>query len=205
MRFPRRRLSLHPDAPPPGEAPAASDGGDGGGGSGGDAKPPKSTPDTVPYSVFQKTNADLKTATGKLQAAEAKLGGFDGWIKPDDHTKAVQEAADQATLLADGRVAPSYRGYIAERMKAAKPTDNAKWLSNLRGSEPAFFDVVLDGTPAPKPKTPPKTTPEGGADPKPPGTGRQLSARDIDAMSVDEYTAWKAGGGLKRLTDGAPH
>ena len=202
----RRRLLLHPDPPPAGEGEGGGE--EGGKGKGGEAppasKPPSGeAPKDVPYDVFQKTNAQMREVQGQLEKANAKLAGFEGWVKPEDHKAVVSSARQRATLLADGRVEPKYRDYIAGRMDAAKPDDTGAWLTALRESEPAFF--LQDGAAAPPPsKTPPSKTPEGGAGPKPPGQGRSPTAQEIEAMSVDEYKAWKDGGGLKRLTADAP-
>lgn len=191
---------------------APDDGGEAGGSSASEeesgsetpVEPASTGPNPVPYTVFKKTNAELSSAKKALDAAESKLSGFDGWTSPDDlqtALKAEQYKGKQALLLADNGVDPQYREYMLTRLAATNPDDPAGWLVELQTSEPAFFRKEGSSEASvQQPKIPPRQTPDESARTKPPGTGKAVTPADIDAMSVGEYSAWKKGGGLARLT-----
>jgi hypothetical protein len=166
----------------------------------------KSGPEPVPYDVFRETNEKLRAAEAQTSKLQSKLQGYEGWKAPKEVEGLLSQErsrGESLLLLADKGVAPKYRGYMLERLGTEKPEDPGTYLDALRESETAFF-ASLQGPPAEAPpaeqkRTPPRSNPDGGAGSAAPGDGRPISATDINAMSVEEYAAWKAAGGLSRL------
>jgi hypothetical protein len=166
----------------------------------------KSGPDPVPYDVFRETNEKLRAAEQQASKLQSKIDGFVGWKAPQEIESllaAERSRGDSLLLLADKGVAPKYRGYMLDRLGSESPEDPGAFLDSLRESETAFF--VTQGSPVPaspvveQKRTPPRSNPDGAAGSAAPGDGRPISAADINAMSVEEYAAWKAAGGLSRL------
>ena len=166
----------------------------------------KSAPEPVPYDVFRETNEKLRASEAQASKLQSKLQGFEGWKAPTEVEGLLSQErsrGESLLLLADKGVAPKYRGYMLERLGSEKPEDPGTYLDALRESETAFF-ASLQGPPAEAPpaeqkRNPPRSNPDGGAGSAAPGDGRPISATDINAMSVEEYAAWKAAGGLTRL------
>jgi hypothetical protein len=177
--------------------------------------------DWIPASRLSDATSKRKEAEAAKAAADARIAELEAAATAADELQAQIAALtgerdklqSRSAIMQAGITDPEGIGVVealwAAMAEDARPSEGlAGWLTSpddLPRAVRAYLPqpVIEGGTPAPAAAVPPPAKAPGtsGVKPGAPSAAPQPTAAQIEAMTLEQYKAWKADGGVSNVID----